>query len=368
MTVYRSRSMASHVKTLWRRSAAWRFCLLMALLLTMLAVLFPPRMRAPPALPLPAPIANSSYQIPAVPTAPATAPAGAKTTASAAAPALPVQRTSPGSAYPASARSAPPTAAPSPQTSPGNQAQVATLSLATPGGQSMVDQRSGLDRALLGRTYQDYILASGFKVPLPPGQWAMLANTSIAARAHPENKGIAYFLGDIENKRLVGAVWFYAMRSTPPPGVGFEEFKGCAMPDNLYSSHGPVSAFGHQSCWTMHAFFTPPMQQWGDKAVKMDETVRAAAGDMAAKGVSYPQDFVIVQFFQSETWGLLNVSYLFSPDKDGVSSDVAPTLQDSDWFGTHVQKSALQVAYVEKLRKWGEAFLPKIMAAFETGQ
>jgi hypothetical protein len=366
--------MASHVKTLWRRSAAWRFCLLMALLLTMLAVLFPPRMRAPPTPPLPAPIANSRYQIPAALAASATAPAGSgsKTSASApaaaAAPALPVQRTSLGSANPAIARSVAPPAATSPPNSAGNQAQVATLSLATPGGQSTIDQRSGLDRALLGRTYQDYILASGFKVPLPPGQWAMLANTSIAARAHPENRGIAYFLGDIENKRLVGAVWFYALRSTPPPGVGFEEFKGCAMPDNLYSSHGQVAAFGHQSCWTMHAFFTPPMQQWADKAVKMDETVRAAAGDMAAKGVTYPQDFVIVQFFQSETWGLLNVSYLFSPDKDGVSSDVAPTLQDSDWFGTHVQKSAQQMAYVEKLRNWGEAFLPKIMAVFEAGQ
>ena len=186
MTAYGSRSMASHVKTLWRRSAAWRFCLLMALLLTMLALLFPPRMRAPPTLPLPAPIANSSYQIPAVP--------------------LPVQRTAPGSANPAIARSTTPTAAPSPPTSTGNQAPVATLSLATPSGQSTVDQRSRLDRTLLGRTYQDYILASGFKVPLPPGQWAMLANTSIAASAHPENKGIAYFLGDIENKRLVGAV------------------------------------------------------------------------------------------------------------------------------------------------------------------
>jgi hypothetical protein len=43
-------------------------------------------------------------------------------------------------------------------------------------------------------------------------------------------------------------------------------------------------------------------------------------------------------------------------------------LRLADWFGTHVQKSGQQVAYVEKLRKWGEAFLPKIMAAFEAGQ
>jgi hypothetical protein len=179
---------------------------------------------------------------------------------------------------------------------------------------------------------------------------------------------MSYFLGKIEKGRLVGAMTVNALRSPVTALTGFDEFKSCSNPDNIYTNKEEIVAFDHQACWVMHSLFTPPWQQWGDKAMQMDNIVRAAAGDLAAKGVTYPQDLVAVHFYRSEKWGLLNVSYLFSPEQDGIQSNVAPTFRDSDWFGPHVQKFPEKVAYTNKLKQWGESFWPRFKAAFDAGQ
>jgi hypothetical protein len=212
------------------------------------------------------------------------------------------------------------------------------------------------------------MVTNGFHVPLPPGEWAVLATSNIFVKSNPQNAGTTYFIGKIEKGRLVGALQINALRTPAAAPTGFDEFKACSNPDNLFTNKEAVAPFDHQACWVIHSFFTPPWLQWGDKGFPMENLMRAAAGDLAAKGVTYPQDLVAVQFIRSEKWGVLNATYLFSPEQDGIQSTVVPTFRDADWFARNVQRFPEKLAYVEKLRKWGDVFWPRFKAAFDAGK
>jgi hypothetical protein len=214
------------------------------------------------------------------------------------------------------------------------------------------------------RTFQSALLVNGFKVPLPPGEWAVLANGTVTGSAHPENKGAIYFLGQIVAKRLVAAMWVQAMRS---PGLGFVQNQNCTNPANLYELDQPAGT-DHQGCMWIRAYFSADMQQWADKSAHIDQLARAAGGDLAAKGVSYPQELITVGFDQAERWGELSAGFMFSPEKDGISSNVVPTLRDSDWYKSNLQRYPEKVAYVNKLQQWATSFSPKFQAAFAGGK
>jgi hypothetical protein len=234
---------------------------------------------------------------------------------------------------------------------------------AAPDG-AAVDQTSGLNRALLGRTFQGILLVNGFKLPLPHGEWAMLASGTVTGSAHPENKGMVYFLGQIVRKRVVAAIWVQAMRS---PGLGFLQNQNCTNPGNLYVLDQPEGT-DHQGCTWIRSYFSADMQQWADKSAHLDQLLRASGGNLAAKGVSYPQELVTAGFEQAGKWGELSAIYMFNPEKDGISSNVVPTFRDSDWYKSNLQRYPEKVAYVDKLQQWAKGFSPKFQAAFEGGK
>jgi hypothetical protein len=118
----------------------------------------------------------------------------------------------------------------------------------------------------------------------------------------------------------------------------------------------------------IRAYFSADMQQWADKSAHIDQLARAAGGDLAAKGVSYPQELITVGFDQAERWGELSAGFMFSPEKDGISSNVVPTLRDSDWYKSNLQRYPEKVAYVNKLQQWATSFSPKFQAAFAGGK
>jgi hypothetical protein len=217
----------------------------------------------------------------------------------------------------------------------------------------------------MGRTYHGKIQMSGFELPLPPGEWAMLASSTAHLIKHPENAGMQYFLGRIERARLTGAIEVIALRS--PDQSGFEEPGTCASPQTIYTRKEEMTAFAHQACWTIHLVFTSGMQQWADKAAKMSNIYRMAGGDLSAKGVTYPQEMIAVHFFRSEPWGVLEAIYHFSPEAERIHSNTVPTIQDSDWFGDNLQKYPEKLAYTEKLKQWGETNWPPFEIAFAAG-
>lgn len=225
----------------------------------------------------------------------------------------------------------------------------------------------GLDSAFAGRSYSGSLRVDGFNVPLPAGTWLMLANTSFKL---PTATGEMVYLGQIKKRRLVGAIRITAGRSLDRPGAGFRATPGCIdhQTDNNYVVSEEVIPHGHQACWVIGIEVTTPLQQWADRAVRLQGLERAAAGDMAAKGVTYPQDLVLVRFTRAETWGLLEVKYFFSPEAAGIKSNDAISPRDSDWFVDNISRYPEKQAYVAKLKQWGSQFWPRFKSAFDEGQ
>lgn len=355
------------VKSLWMRAPLWRVCLTTAVLLSAVVVCFPPKWRAVDVKSLPpVPEAVTYYSkqnatvahIAPAPEATSTGKLVPALTEHASASSVQKQVTNGRKSSTAMIAATPNGTAKSPVT--------AQISMAAPGVAADKDP-SDLDRAFLGRTYRQSITVEGFNLPLPPGQWAVLANSSV--RLHGAS-GVAYFLGRIEHRRLVGAMRLFALRSSEQPGTGFPAANGCTSgnPNLNYLSIESVTPFGHQACWLINNYFTPPLQQWADRAVRIAALDRAAAGDLAAKGVNYPQDLVDVRFTRAEMWGLLEVSYLFDPELDGIASSTALSARESDWHAPNADRFPDKVAYLAKMRDWGDGFWPKFQQAFASGK
>lgn len=384
-------------ESLWTRAPLWRLCVLVAMLSTGVVVCFPPKWRAPDATLASVPEAATYHPLQPAVEAPAARPATTvaeskpvdtmadskanskadsnsnSKSSSKADSASAAQKQRPADTQPQSVANTTAKLTPKASTSTTVAANpvakaptTAAISMAVPGAAARPDI-SGLNGALLGRTYRQSIRVEGFDIPLPPGQWAVLANSSIHFNSTP---GMAYFLGRIEQKRLVGAIRLFALRSTSLPGTGFPAANGCKAgnPNLNYLYAGSVTAFDHQACWLINNYFTPPLQQWADRAVKIAGLDRAAAGDLTAKGVSYPQDLVDVRFTRAETWGLLEVSYLFNPETEGINSGTALSARESDWHAPNAPRFPEKMAYLAKMQEWGEGFWPKFQQAFESGQ
>lgn len=225
---------------------------------------------------------------------------------------------------------------------------------------------TGLDAAMLGPTYSASITSTGFTVPLPQGKWVVLARSTVKL---PTASGMAYYLGQIENKRLVGAVKFFAAKSITSSGQGFPEAKACSQPNASRSYvyiEGRILPSEHQLCWIIQNYYSSGLQYWADRAANLPSLERAAGGDLSAKGVSFPQDLINVRFTLSDKSNFLEVDYLFSPETSGIKSHVVPAVQDSDWTAQNVQQYPEKLAYIAKMKVWGQAFWPHLKDAFSS--
>ena len=329
-------------RRLWQRAPIWRLSGMSAAVLTLVFVLFfhaAPNQSAP---------AHTSGQASYVSQAATGAPAAPQSVA-AASTVNSNLATQPAPALP----SAPP------------KIRTASLSLATPGNSS--NASGDLDNALGGRTYTGSVNVDGYKVPLPGGKWVILSSAHYKS-LHAAGERV--FLGQVKNKRLLGGVRITALHAVGQPGAGFPpKLSGCFGVNHidLYVVSEATDANGHQSCWLVDSFFTPPLQQWADRATKIDALDRAAGGDLAAKGVTYPQDLVRIRITRTESWGLLEVSYLFSPEVAGIKSNDAISAADTDWDRGNISRYPEKLAYIEKMKQWAAQFWPVFKVAFATG-
>ncbi|WP_445145380.1 hypothetical protein [Dyella sp. Tek66A03] len=335
-------------RRLWKKAPLWRFTGLSAALLALLFLLFAPANRTP------APAASSNTQASYTPQPKPSLPAPSPSVAATPTPQAPVQ--------PPAEVKAPPLP-PTPKLVSPN-VQTASLSLATP---SAIPTKEGLDNAITGHRFNGSLRVDGFDVPLPPGDWLLLANLRFKT---PTAKGEMLYLGQVKNRRLMGAIRVTTARSLSDPGAGFPALKGCMdhSEGNNYVAAEAVSPSGHQSCWIMVPMFLSPLESWADRTKKLDQLDRAAAGDLAAKGVSFPQDMMTLRLTRAETWGLLEVRYMFNPETDHITSSTVATAADTDWQPGTITRFPEKLVYVEKLKHWGTEFWPRFKTAFDAGR
>jgi hypothetical protein len=357
MTAAAESSFGDVLTSLWRRAPPWRAALIAAVASSLLFMLFPPATTSSVDIPL-QDVGVPSYAPPAVAQVADQRPPVTQAVA-------PTQTPH---AKAVKARQALSSSQPAPPQR--GSPTTASLSLAMPSGAAgnNAAAQTGLNPGLYGRTYSGSIQVNGFQLPLPAGNWVMLANQGIN---FPTASGTDYFFGRIKDKHLVGAILVYTLRPKSPSDTvmsSLVKMAGCNRADALYMSSTEMADGGFPSCWFTHGWFSSPMLTWADRASHLESVLRATGGDLAAKGVDYPQDFVAVQFVRNQTWGLLYAEYLFSPQAEGIQSNIVSTYLDSDWTHDHIGRFPEKVAYAEKIKAWGMTFWPKFESAFAAGK
>jgi hypothetical protein len=356
-------------RKLWARAPLWRSAVLLATVATALFVRLAPdaghsqraaasddlqavatytAQASPKAepTPQPTPAAPTAPTAPAAPAAPA-AQDQARTTAPA--PEAPVAQAR--RPEPARTRQAAPEA---PREVP--------LALSRPAGPAYTDPAQGTGaKAPMGKVFRDTFEVDGRRLPLPPGNWTVLSDIR---GNRPDQTVASYFLGRIERQRLAGAIVIQSVAVKTSPANGFPATRFCEEGNALYVVNESNEPNGSQSCWLMHNIFTPPWTHWDDRNVRIGQAERAAAGEMSIRGISYPQDFVVVEFHRAEKASLLNVMYLFSPEQEHINASPASTYRDSDWYGANIARDPARVAYVGRLRDWGTNWWIRFKQAF----
>lgn len=226
-----------------------------------------------------------------------------------------------------------------------------------------MNKGSEFDSAVLGKIYSGSIQINGFKLLLPEGQWVIFANEGDPLKT-------SYFLGRVVGRKLIGSIVAHAVR----PDYEFGEVSALAIAESVCSNENNVlymhkkslnvNIYDIASCWIMHNVFTSAMRNWDNISTEMDSLIRAAAENMASKGISYPQDFVAIQFIKSEKWGILAADYSFSPDNEKIKSNEVRVIIQSDWSPGNIENFPEKLAYVEKLKTWGKSFWPQFSKAF----
>ena len=324
MTVSETVSFPGTMTSLWRRAPLWRFSFMSAALLTLLFILFPPG--EPPPDDYAKTLSATATYAPQAPASPSVADAG---------------------------RSAP---------------QTADLSLSTANNteNDAIKRETGLDAATLGRLFNGSVTVNGFKIPLTGDDWALLAAAKITSA---KSSGVVYFLGTIVHKQLVKGLIITAVRTKPSVPDGGEKLNW-AKQSALFKSPECASGEGAhvQSFWMIYDWFSSSWHKWADRSEKMNNIERAAAGNMDAKGILYPQDMVGVRFIRAEKWGLITAVYLFNPEVEKITSGTALSFVDSDWYVSNIHRHPDKLAYVERLKQWAASLWPQFKQSFDAGQ
>ena len=219
---------------------------------------------------------------------------------------------------------------------------------------------------IMGKTFTKSMPAGGFIIPLPDGNWTVIATANVT---EPGATGTGYFLARLQDGRLIGAARIIAADSKERPGAGFKLFTDCdnRNGNNIFTVNEGCTAFESQSFWRLHNYFSS-FPQWADRTLPMGELDRLAGKMLTTNGIRYPQDFVAVQFVRAEKWGVLDTSYLFSPEDDGITAKQVSTFRESDWHSANITRFPDKMAYARKLKDWGASFWPKIKDAFAAGE
>src|SRR5215470_7509177 len=204
------------------------------------------------------------------------------------------------------------------------------------------------------KTTTGYIVAQGMTVPLPPGQWVVVAHF-----AAPDHGGVeSLFLAQMRRDKLSRAVLVQASAQADESAAGFKRSAQCARPALLYAKTISNEDLGRQDCWTID--HSVSLRQERDTPPIID----AAISELEARGVNNPPVLLLAFFRLADRQKSLDVVYYLNPETDGITSKPA-SWDESDWNRNHIHQYPDKIAYVEKLRAWADAWYPAVREGFQ---
>ena len=141
--------------------------------------------------------------------------------------------------------------------------------------------RAGADHGaatLMGKIVRGHVAAQGTSVPLPAGEWIVVAHFPA-----PDPGGVeSLFLAQMRQNKLSRAVLIQASRQAGESATGFRQSAQCARTALLYVKTIANEEFGRQDCWTINHNISTRSER------DTPPVIRAAIGDLELRGVKYP--------------------------------------------------------------------------------
>jgi hypothetical protein len=217
--------------------------------------------------------------------------------------------------------------------------------------------RAGADpngATLRGKTVTGRVVAQGKSVPLPPGQWIVVAHVPAPDAGGTES----LFLAQMRRDKLSRAVLVQASTQADQSATGFRRSAQCARTALLYAKTISNEAFGRQDCWTINHNLSTQSER------EAPPIIGAAIGELELRGVKYPPVLLSAFFRLADRQSFLHAVYYFNPELDGITTKPA-LWEESDWNRNSIHQHPEKIAYVEKLRAWAEAWHPAVSDGFQ---
>ncbi|MCW9054969.1 MAG: SHOCT domain-containing protein [Candidatus Pacebacteria bacterium] len=210
---------------------------------------------------------------------------------------------------------------------------------------------------IVGQVYHGVVSVNNNtpQIPLPDGDW-ILMGSSISSN----NTGQRFahgILGQFKNNTLDRAAYFGVALDIP--SAGWIESKFCERDNIHFIQKTSNYRGGDQDCWgvnhyrlTLTANNLPPyMEQARDYVI--------------SRKISLPLNTIIVQYRHADHLKLLDLTYHFNPENEGFSPPAQAEWSSSDWHRDRAYMDERKMAFIAKIKSWGEGFKTKVEAGFK---
>lgn len=202
-----------------------------------------------------------------------------------------------------------------------------------------------------GQTATGSVQLGGMKIPLPDGEWTVYyAVENEDAKFQNSKMGLVL----VSNKAVKQSAYFRVSRSKT--GGGFKPYDQCALPYYFHSDTVMNQMSGAQDCWHVAAETLAP-----DEASDRQKAILAFA---KSRGVFLPLAAVGPRYHKASPDVLLQVSYGWTPDLIIKAPKDAKVWRFQDWTAEAVAKDARKKVIMNRFKRWGEEWRPRIDESF----
>jgi len=202
-----------------------------------------------------------------------------------------------------------------------------------------------------GETAKDAVQLGGFTLPLPQGEWTAFYATEDSDDKFRNSKlGLVLVSGNSVKQMA------YFRVSQSKTGSGFRPYEQCALPHYFYSETSSNQIGGAQDCWHVQVETLAP-----DEATDRQKALLEFA---KSRGLFLPLAIIGPRFHRASSDVLLQASYGWTPDLIIKAPKDTKVWRFQDWTAEAVAKDPRKKVVMNKFKRWGEDWRPRIDTVF----
>jgi hypothetical protein len=202
-------------------------------------------------------------------------------------------------------------------------------------------------------SYTGSVELLGRRIPLPAGEWTVVARDFSTDKVDPPSVDIAFVRS--EGHRITGLLSIYGTPLGRPAPAGFKVNTACTASDVILNEVAAESPGGVQDCLNVR-WLRPVIYH----DIRSSAFVHNIAAALDARDIGLPAVMVGAEAYEADRGHELRFAAFFNPDAAGITPDLSVQRGQSGWAPYNLPKDPQKAAYVERVRNWGEAWRPAL--------